>query len=212
MEINPNDLKPKDVYKLLSGAVIPRPIAWVSTVSKDGINNLAPYSFANALSGDPPTVMFSGGRPNGNNKDSIQNVLDTEEFVFNIVTYSLAQQMNISATTSSPEVDEFKEAGLTPGKSKLVKAPRVFESPINFECKLIGTFDISGGVGPGSLVVFGRVVHMHIADDVLLPDHKIDPLALDPLARLSGPSYSKIEQLLNIERKNWGADVDPKKK
>ena len=202
MEINPKDLSSKEAYKLLTGSVIPRPIAWVSTVSKDGVFNLAPYSFANALSADPPTVMFSGGRPDGKNKDTIQNVLDTKEFVFNIVTLPYAPHMNASATTLPPEVDEFEIAQLTAGPSKVIKAPRVLESPINFECVLSGTYEIEGENGGGSMVIFGRIVHMHIADEVMLPDYKIDPLALNPIGRLSGPSYSKVNDLFSIDRLN----------
>ncbi len=212
MEINPNDLAVKNVYKLLTGSVIPRPIGWISTISKDGVHNLAPYSFSNALSADPPTVMFSGGRPEGNNKDTVQNVLDTEEFVYNIVPYSLAAEMNISAATTPPDVDEFVESRLTAGESVMVKAPRVLESPISFECKLSGTYQIPGAKGGGSMVIFGRIVYMHIADEVMLPDHKIDPVALDPIGRLSGPSYSKVRDLFHIERPNWSKDVDPIKK
>lgn len=202
MEINPKEISAKEVYKLLTGSVIPRPIAWVSTVSKDGVFNLAPYSFANALSADPPTVMFSGGRPNGNNKDTIQNVLDTKEFVFNIVTLPYASQMNASATILPPEVEEFEVAGLTAAPSKMIKAPRVLESPINFECELSGVHEIKGETGGGSMVIFGRIVHMHIADEVLLPDYKIDPIALNAIGRLSGPSYSKVTDLFHIERLN----------
>lgn len=211
MEINPKDLSSKEVYKLLTGSVIPRPIAWVSTVSKDGIFNLAPYSFANALSSDPPTVMFSGGRPDGKNKDTIQNVLDTKEFVFNIVTLPYAAHMNASATTLPPEVDEFEVAELTAAPSKLIKAPRVLESPINFECVLSGTHELEGEAG-GSMVIFGRIVHMHIADDVMLPDYKIDPLALQPIGRLSGPSYSKVNDLFSIDRRNSTSNADVGKK
>ena len=202
MEINPKEISPKDAYKLLTGSVVPRPIGWISTISSDGINNLAPYSFSNALSGDPPTVFFCGGRPEGNNKDTVQNAVDTGEFVYNIVSYELAAQMNISATTLPADVDEFAEARLTPAPSKLVKAPRVLEAPVNFECKVIDTYELKGGVGPGSLMVIGQVVYMHFKDEVLLPNYKIDPVALDPVGRLSGPSYSKVRDLFHIERPN----------
>lgn len=120
--------------------------------------------------------------------------------------------MNVSAATTAPDVDEFVEARLTPGESKLVKAPRVLESPISFECKLSGTYLVPGAKGGGSMVIFGRIVYMHIADEVMLPDYKIDPAALDPIGRLSGPSYSKVRDLFHIERPNWSKDVDPVKK
>lgn len=212
MEINPKEIPIKEAYKLLTGSIIPRPIGWISTVSKDGIFNLAPYSFANGVSADPPTVMFAGGRPNGKDKDTIQNVLDTKEFVFNIVTLPYASQMNESATTLPPEVDEFEVSGLTAAPSQVVKAPRVLESPINFECVLSGTHEIEGESGGGSMVIFGRIVHMHVADEVLLPNYKIDPVALNPIGRLSGPSYAKVNDLFHIERRNWSNDVDPNKK
>ena len=142
----------------------------------------------------------------------MQNALDTGEFVYNIVTYDLAAQMNISATTLPAEVDEFAKARLTPGACKMVKAPRVLESPISFECKVSGIHELEGDVGPGSVIVFGRVVYMHFADNVLLPDNKIDPVALDPIGRLSGPSYAKVRDLFHIERPNWSKDVDPTEK
>ncbi|MEM9777891.1 MAG: flavin reductase family protein, partial [Chloroflexota bacterium] len=172
-----------------------------------GVFNLAPYSFANAVSADPPTLIFSGGRPDGQNKDTIQNVLDTKEFVFNIVSFPLAQQMNVTAGTLPPDVDEFQEARLTPAESVKISAPRVAESPVSFECVLSGTHDLKGAHSGGNLVIFGEVVHMHIADEVLLPNHKIDPAALQAIGRLSGPSYATTNELFHIERPNWSKDL-----
>ncbi|MDH5606792.1 MAG: flavin reductase family protein [Anaerolineae bacterium] len=202
MEFTPGDLDRKDFYKLLTGTVVPRPIAWVSTVDTQGRPNLAPFSFFNVVCAKPPTVLFCPGvrSTDGSIKDTLKNVAASREFVINIVTEDLAEAMNLTATELPAEVNEFEFAKLTPAPSKTIAAPRVKESPVHIECKLVQIIEIGGGaVGSGSIVI-GEVSHMHISDEVMLPDHKIDTLALKPLGRLAGPNYSIVREILEIQR------------
>ena len=125
MQFNPGEIDQKAVYKLLSGAVIPRPIGWISTVSEDGILNLAPFSFFNAVGDDPPHIVFSTVRTNGISKDTLKNILATKQFVVNMVTEEIVEQMNMTSQTVTHDVDECELAGLTPADSVMVKPPRV---------------------------------------------------------------------------------------
>ena len=166
MELNPEEAPWKSVYKLLIGAVVPRPIGWISTVSVVGVRNLAPFSFFNVVCGNPPHVLFCPmiRSTDSKEKDSLENARATGEFVVNIVTERLAQAMNISSAELSPDVDEFERAGLTAVPSKAVDAPRVKESPIHFECRTVQVVDLSDAPGGGSVVI-GRIVHIHVSDD-----------------------------------------------
>ncbi len=199
MEISLDTLHPQQIYKLMTGSVVPRPIAWISTLSQDGQANLAPFSYFNAVSANPPTVMFSAGlhsvdRP----KDTLRNVLETGEFVVNIVTESVAAAMNLSSVAAPYGVDEFEFAGVTPAPSRTTRAPRVLESPVNFECKLSDIYP----VGSNS-VVFGRIVHIQVNDE-LLDGYKIDPEKLRPVGRLAGTTYSRVRELFDLERPVYG--------
>ncbi|MBC8644724.1 flavin reductase family protein [Flavobacterium lindanitolerans] len=153
MEFNPDELDQKAIYKLISGAVIPRPIGWISTISKDGINNLAPFSFFNVVGDDPPHV-----------------------------------------------IDEFELAGLTPVPSVKVSPPRVKESPISFECRLVHHYSLEGHKYGGATVVIGRVVMFHFDEKVLLDDYKINMENYKPVARLAGSNYSKLGEIFAIKR------------
>lgn len=202
MEISPSDISRNNFYKLLTGTVVPRPIAWVSTLSADGEPNLAPFSFFNAVCSKPPTVLFcpSIRSTDGGKKDTYNNVRAVGEFVINIVTVSLLEAMNISATEVSPGVNEFERAGVTPAPSSFVGPPRVAESPVNMECKVSQIIDIGdGSKGAGSIVI-GEVLHMHVADEILLPNYKIDTAKMDPIGRLAGPNYGTIGEILEIFR------------
>ena len=138
MTIDPGDRAPRDIYRLLTGVIVPRPIAFVSTVSRDGIRNLAPFSFFTAISANPPVICFSPMVRNrqASQKDTLHNIEATREFVVNIVSESIAEQMNRTSADYPPEVDEFIEAGLTPLASDLVAPPRVGESLVSMECTL----------------------------------------------------------------------------
>ena len=146
MQFDPNELDYSAVYKLLTGAIIPRPIGWISSISEDGINNLAPFSYFNAVGDDPPHVMFSAGRGNNINKDTLNNVLNTKQFVLNRVTEALAEKMNLTAQSVPSHVDEFALAHIDSIPSIKVKPLRVKESPITFECELVHDAQSGSGV------------------------------------------------------------------
>jgi flavin reductase (DIM6/NTAB) family NADH-FMN oxidoreductase RutF len=180
---------------LLIGVVVPRPIAWVSTTSVDGVNNIAPFSFFNAFSAAPMILGFapmaSEDRPQ---KDTLANIVAAGEFVINIATEATLQQMDTTGRLWPPEVDEFHVAGLTPAPSVAVKPPRIAESPVNFECKLHALVPLGdGGLGSSTLVL-GRVVHLRVADEILR-DGKVDASLLQPVARMGGPFYARPEIL-----------------
>lgn len=201
MELNPEEAPWKSVYKLLIGAVVPRPIGWISTVSVVGVRNLAPFSFFNVVCGNPPHVLFCPmiRSTDSKEKDSLENARATGEFVVNIVTERLAQAMNISSAELSPDVDEFERAGLTAVPSKAVNAPRVKESPIHFECRTVQVVDLSDAPGGGSVVI-GRIVHIHVSDDVMYGEGRIDWARLQPIGRLAGPSYCRVTDLFDMVR------------
>jgi len=200
MLFDPNELDYSAVYKLLTGAVIPRPIGWISSVSEDGINNLAPFSYFNAVGDDPPHVMFSTGRGNNTNKDTLNNVLATKQFVVNMVTEDLAEQMNTTAQSVPHDIDEFELAGVTPIASVKVKPKRVKESPITFECELVHHYFLEDHKHGGACIVIGRIVMMHFDDEVLLENHKINLETYKPISRLAGSNYAKLGELFSIKR------------
>lgn len=200
MLFDPNELEYSAVYKLLTGAIIPRPIGWISSISEEGINNLAPFSYFNAVGEDPPHVMFAAGRGNNTNKDTLNNVLATKQFVVNMVTEALAEQMNTTAQSVPHDVDEFELAGVTPIASVKVKPMRVKESPITFECELVHHYFLEDHKNGGSCVVIGRIVMMHFEDEVLLDHYKINLETYKPISRLAGSNYAKIGELFSIKR------------
>jgi flavin reductase (DIM6/NTAB) family NADH-FMN oxidoreductase RutF len=200
MEFDPQLIDQKATYKLLTGAVIPRPIGWISTISEDGIPNLAPFSFFNAIGEDPPHVMFSTVRPNNTNKDTLNNVLATKQFVVNMVVEDIVEQMNITSQSVSSEVNEFELAGLTPIPSVKVKAPRVKESPINMECELVHHYTLEDNKNGGATIIIGRVIMFHVDESVLLEDFKINMETYKPVARLAGSNYSKLGETFSIKR------------
>ena len=168
--------------------VVPRPIGWISTVSKDGVNNLAPYSFFNAVSDRPPVVLFSsGGR-----KDTLRNIEETGEFTCSMATYDLREHMNMSSAPVVHGVDEFTLAGLTPASSTLVKPPRVAESPAAYECKLWKMVELPAPDAQHThTVVFGLVVGVYV-DDRYVRDGLVDTAAMQPLARLGYMEYAVV--------------------
>ena len=200
MQFDPNELEHSAVYKLLTGSIIPRPIAWVSSISENGINNLAPFSYFNAVGDDPPHVMFSTGRGNNTNKDTLNNILANKQFVVNMVTEELTEQMNATAQSVDADVDEFELAGVTPIPSEKVKPMRVKESPIHFECELVHHYFLEGHKNGGACVLIGRIVMMHFSDKVLLENHKINLDQYKPVSRLAGSNYAKIGELFSVKR------------
>ncbi len=194
MILNPDDLDPRDAYKLLIGSVVPRPIAWVSTVSREGRRNLAPFSFFTVASRNPPTLCISIGPRSDDEqptKDTLDNIRETEELVINAVSLPLANAMHESSRTHPPEVDEFKAAGLTPAPCEAVSAPRIEEAFVSMECRLDRVLPIGG-----DHLVLGRMVRFHVRDD-LYKDGRIDVAALQPLGRLAG-DYTKVEDIFDL--------------
>lgn len=201
MQFDPNELEHTAVYKLLTGTIIPRPIGWISSVSENGINNLAPFSYFNAVGDDPPHVMFSTGRGNDSNKDTLNNVLATKQFVVNMVTEELVEQMNTTAQAVHSDIDEFELAGVTSIPSQKVKPMRVRESPITLECELVHHYFLEDHRHGGACVVIGRIVMMHFDDNVLLDNYKINLENYKPVSRLAGSNYAKIGELFSVKRK-----------
>jgi len=201
MQFDPQNLEQKSIYKLLTGIVIPRPIGWVSSISEDGIPNLAPFSYFNAVGDDPPHIMFSAGRGANSNKDTLNNVLSTKQFVVNMVTEELVEQMNSTAQGIPPHESEFDLANLTPIPSEKIKPPRVKESPISMECELVHHYTLEDNKFGGSTILVGRIVMFHIAENVLLDDFKINLDTYKPVARLAGSNYSKLGEIFSVKRK-----------
>lgn len=201
MNVNPNDLTDKQIYKFMSGMVIPRPIAWVSTISEAGVPNVAPYSYFNAVCSQPPTLLFCAGFRDSHspNKDTYNNIVATGEFSVNFVNEATANAMHITADGVPPEVDEFERAGLTAAPGKVIVAPYVVESPAHFECKLREIVTIGEHPGGGHIII-GTVVHMRFNDSIVRDGTSIDVEAYQPVGRLSGSAYAHINDVFELKR------------
>jgi flavin reductase (DIM6/NTAB) family NADH-FMN oxidoreductase RutF len=186
-----------DPYK---SCVIPRPIGWISTVDSKGRANLAPYSQFQSLTFDPPYVMVSANQTvDGVRKDTVRNIEATGEFVWNMATYALRDAVNRSAQDFPPEVDEFEAIGLAKASAKFVKPPMVAASPVHFECKYHQTLRLPGNGKMGTVdVVIGRVVCVHIADDAITPDGRLDVLKIRPIARLGYYDYTSVDSCFEM--------------
>jgi flavin reductase (DIM6/NTAB) family NADH-FMN oxidoreductase RutF len=192
--IDPKDLDAQSVYKLLIGSVVPRPIAWTSTVSKKGIRNLAPFSFFTVASRNPPMLCISvGPRPDGDvEKDTLSNVEEMGEFIVNIVSLSLSNTMHESSKNHPPEADEFERADLTPAPCEVVGAPRVEEAGVSMKCLL----DRILSLGTDHEMI-GRLVRFHVKDELYGENGGIDVSRLNPLGRLAG-NYTKVETIFDL--------------
>ncbi len=204
MVIDPETTGPQNIYKLMVGVIVPRPIAFVSTVDAEGHRNLAPFSFFTAVSANPPVIAFSPMIRGSDScrKDTLRNIEATREFVVNIVSEDFAEAMNKTSPEFPPEVDEFEISGLTPLASELVRPARVAESRIHMECRLLQVIHVSPKPLGGSIVL-GEVLRFHIADEVIL-DYKIDPDKLRPIARMGGPTYARTTDRFNMDRPKLG--------
>jgi flavin reductase (DIM6/NTAB) family NADH-FMN oxidoreductase RutF len=200
MVIDPAAAGPQNTYKLMVGVIVPRPIAFVSTLSLDGIPNLAPFSFFTGISANPPVICFSPmvRGSDGKGKDTLHNIEATREFVVNVVSEDFAEKMNICSAEFPPEIDEFKMSGLTPVPSQVVKPARVKESRVNMECKLLEVVHVSSEPLGGSIVL-GEVLCFHVADE-LFDDYRISPDLLRPIGRMGGPTYTRTTDRFNLER------------
>ncbi len=200
MQISVNETDSGTLYKLLTGLVIPRPIGWISTVDENGINNLAPFSFFNVVGEDPPHVMFSTVRTGHKNKDTLNNVLNNKQFVVNLVTEDLVEQANKTSETVDATIDEFTLAGLTPTPSVTIKPLRVAEAKAHFECEMVHHYFLEGHKNGGACVVIGKVLMIHVEDDILLDNYRIDLSKYKPVSRLAGSNYSKLGEIFSIKR------------
>jgi flavin reductase (DIM6/NTAB) family NADH-FMN oxidoreductase RutF len=200
MVIDPAVAGPQNTYKLMVGVIVPRPIAFVSTVSADGVLNLAPFSFFTAVSANPPVVAFSPmiRGSDSHRKDTLHNIEATGEFVVNIVSEDFAEQMNLCSAEFPPEINEFAVSGLTPAASDLVRPPRVAESRVHMECRLVQVVHVSPKALGGSIVL-GEVLRFHVADEIF-SDYRIDPEILRPVGRMGGPTYTRTTDRFNMER------------
>jgi len=180
--------------------VVPRPIGWISTVSREGIHNLAPYSQFQNLTYDPPYVMFAANQNTlGRRKDSVVNAEETGEFVYNMATYELRDALNKSAAEVPPGVDEFDLAGITRAPSVKIKPCRVLESPVQFECVYHETLRLPGrGLMGTADIIIGRVVLIHIKDEAIRPDGRLDIIRIRPLARLGYYDYTTIDSVFEM--------------
>lgn len=200
MHIDPQTAPQQAIYKLLIGCVVPRPIAWVSTISAEGIANVAPFSFFMAVCNNPPTLAFSSGRREGSKKDTVSNLEYTQDFVVNVVDDALAEQMNLTSGEYPPDVDEFALTGLTAASGVKVRSPRVLEAPISMECRVTQILPV--GHGPHSLVL-GEIVYFHLRDDIYnAATGRIDMHALQPVGRLAGNLYTHVHNIFEMKRPN----------
>lgn len=199
MLIDAAALSHPDLYKILIGSIAPRPIAWVGTRNRARQNNLAPFSFYNCFSATPPIVGFSTiPRPDGRNKDTLQNVQENPCFTLSCASHSLVQQMSRSAATLEPGEDEFAYAGVTPAEASHIDAPYVAEALLAFECTLHDIIRFGDQPGSGNLIL-GQIRHIHIRDD-LYQNGRVDFETLDPVGRLAGNWYSTIRDKFELQR------------
>jgi flavin reductase (DIM6/NTAB) family NADH-FMN oxidoreductase RutF len=195
-------LEAQNRYKILASTVTPRPIAWVTTLSEDGVINAAPYSFFNALGHEPPTLALGLLAGKGGFKDTAANILATGEFVVNLVSEKNAEAMNVTCIDAPPEIDELTLAGLTPVRSHAVRPPRIAESPVSFECRTLTSLV----TGPRQTIVIGRIVCAHV-DDAAVQDKErcyIDTQALGLIGRMHGSGwYARCTDLFQMDRPTW---------
>jgi len=202
--VDPASHAPRDMYKLMTGLIVPRPIALVSTVDAAGVANLAPFSFFCGVGSAPPTLLFcpalkadTGTEP-ASRKDTLHNVEATGEFVVNVVSEAIAPAANVTASEVPPEVDEFALAGLTPLPSEVVRPPRVAESPAQMECKLLQVIYTSHRPA-GGVIVLGEIVRFHVRAD-LVDNFRVDPEGLDAVGRMAGNTWVRTRERIELVR------------
>ena len=202
MIIDPKDILFQETHKLMIGSIVPRPIALVSTISKEDKVNLAPFSYFNGVCSKPPTIVFCPARRgwDGKEKDTLVNIRETEEFVVNIVSESFAEKMVACSTDFDPDIDEYEVSNLSKINSKKIRPPRVEEAKISFECTLNQIVEIGDGGAGSGFIVIGTIVLFHV-DDSVYDNGKIKLKNLNPLGRLAGNSYSRTKDTFEIIRK-----------
>ncbi|MNP26193.1 Flavoredoxin [compost metagenome] len=199
LSIDPSMITERDNYKLLIGSIIPRPIAFVTSVSEDGTLNGAPFSYFNIVSSHPPMISLSIQRSGGQRKDTAQNIMDSQQFVVHIVDQDNVEKINLTAASLPPDESEITMAGLTPVTSEKVEVPGIQEAKVRFECVLEHILELGGTNSPGCDLIIGRVVQYHIEDDII-ENGRIDPIGLRAVSRLAGNSYAQIGEIFEIER------------
>lgn len=199
MELIPTEMNHADFYRTLIQVITPRPIAWVSTISASGVTNLAPYSFSNGVSANPPSHLFCPvNRGNGSEKDTLVNVRATGEYVCNVVPYALRTPMNDSSADFPPHESEFEAAHIATAPSRIVKPPRVHDAPVALECKVLQIVSLASGPYAGHVVI-GEIVAVYIHDAVMT-EGAVDPAKLDTIGRLGGPHYSRTTERFTLPR------------
>ncbi|ERM80633.1 hypothetical protein P872_12515 [Rhodonellum psychrophilum GCM71 = DSM 17998] len=214
--IDPKEISTSAFHGYLLGAVAPRPIAFASTIDKDGVVNLSPFSFFNTFGSNPPILVFSPARRVRDNttKHSLENVKEVPEVVINIVNYAIVEQMSLASTEYDKGVNEFLKSGLTPVPSTMVRPPRVKEAPVAFECKVLDIIAVGTEGGAANLVIC-EIILAHIDENILDENDKIDPFKLDAVARMGGDWYCRANgsALFEIEKplrtKGIGVDQIP---
>lgn len=202
MVINCNEQEGAVLYKLMTSIVVPRPIGWISTKSLNNIDNLAPFSFFNMISHDPPHVVFSAITTNNKRKDTVVNIIDTGEFVVNLVTEDVLEMMNETAIEIPFEESEFDFAAIASLSSIHIKPKRVKNSPIHLECKKVHDYTIAGNDNNGgATLIVGKVLAIHINDELLDENLKIDRKKYKPIGKLSGGLYLKAIDDFYLKRK-----------
>ena len=202
--IDPAERQAHEIYRLMTGIIIPRPIALVSTVDREGVANLAPFSFFCGVGSVPPTLLFCPALRAGRTtdraprKDTLRNVEETSEFVVNVVSESMAAAANATAADVPPEVDEFQLSGLTAVPSTVVQAPRVAESPAQMECKLLQVIYTSHKPG-GGVIVLGEIVRFHVRAE-LVDNFRVDPAGLDAVGRMAGNTWVSTHERVDLAR------------
>jgi flavin reductase (DIM6/NTAB) family NADH-FMN oxidoreductase RutF len=194
MILDPSSVPERQLYRLMISAFIPRPIAFVSTKSRTGIDNCAPFSYSMGVSSQPMVLAVSVGEREGRLKDTAQNILDTRVFVVNLVSEPIAEKMNVASGDYATGVSEFDEAGLTRAPSEVVQAPRIAESPVAFECRLIRAIRVADNT-----VFFGEVMRLHV-DEGVLTDGLVDATKVRAIGRLGGPQYCRTQDVFEMRR------------
>ncbi|WP_409274136.1 flavin reductase family protein [Neobacillus sp. SCS-31] len=199
LSIDPSKNTERENYKFLIGSIIPRPIAFVTTLSKDAVLNGAPFSYFNIVSSNPPMISLSIQRRDGRQKDTARNIIDSKEFVVHIVDEQNVEKINKTAASLPPDQSEIKDANLTPVDSVKVSVPGVKEAKIRMECRLEQSLELGNEDSIGCDMIIGRVVQFHIEPDIY-ENGRIDPKGLAAVSRLAGTNYAKIGEIFSIER------------
>lgn len=199
LSIDPANNTERENYKFLIGSIIPRPIAFVTTVSKDGILNGAPFSYFNIVSSNPPMISLSIQRSSESQKDTARNIIESKEFVVHIVDEQNVEKVNMTAASLPPDQSEIELAKLTPVDSLKVSVPGVKEAKIRMECSLEHSLELGGSDSPGCDFIIGKVVQYHIDSDIY-ENGRIDPRGLAAVSRLAGTNYAKIGEIFSMER------------